>query len=514
LALGLGIGLYVLKPKLKTFEDYQRKSEQAVVDAEAQAIKIKEETRFRIQSYKTRSIETEEKLKDKFKRIEQLIISKEEQLQKKDHKKSEIAALYEQEAKMIEDLKQRNVQGRKDYIQHLLQKTGQTGEKIKEEILQLLQRDLELTREERLHKLEESLNEEKVRIAKNMVASAIQRYSNPTSVEKKSTVITLQRDETKGRLLGKKAENLLVLEELTGADIIFNDAPNTIIVSCFDLVKKHNTVEVINKLIKERLITPDKVRQKMKEVEAETERTLIRIGRDAIRNLEMENRNLPPDFARLIGRLKFRSSYGQNILKHSFEVGNFTVMLGGELGADLETCKVGGFLHDLGKAIDQEVTGSHDVLTKELMEKYGFSENEIHAAWTHHDAIPQKTVEALLVKAGDAISAGRPGARQESIEKYLERIRALEGIANSYEGVSKAFAISAGREVRVLVEPVRLQDQDLPELAKAIADEIQEKVGFPGKIKINVIRRTQNVDYAKSADGKSRTTLNKTKPQA
>jgi ribonuclease Y len=188
------------------------------------------------------------------------------------------------------------------------------------------------------------------------------------------------------------------------------------------------------------------------------------------------------------------------------EVGNFTVMLGSELGLNLETCKAAGFFHDIGKAIDQEVGGSHDALTKEIMEKYGFSEEEIHAAWTHHDAAPQRTPEAMLVKAGDAISAGRPGARAESIEKYLERIRALETISSSYEGVSKAYAISAGREVRVITEPSKLKDSDLHDLAGNIAREIEENLTYPGKIKINVIRRTQSVDYANRVPGPSKGT--------
>jgi ribonuclease Y len=206
----------------------------------------------------------------------------------------------------------------------------------------------------------------------------------------------------------------------------------------------------------------------------------------------LEYRKFPPEFKEILGRLKYRTSYGQNILKHCFEVGYFTLLLGNELGLSEEICKIGGFFHDLGKAIDQEDGRPHDILTKEIMERFGiFSWEEVHAAWTHHDAIPIETAEALLVKAGDAISAGRPGARQETIEKYLARVMAIESIARSYEGVAKTYAISGGRELRVLVDPVRLGDSNLPELATEIAREIEQNVAYPGQIRVNVIRRIQ-----------------------
>lgn len=505
LAAGAAIGLFLIKPRIPmTVGEYERKAEAVIEKNRKEAEKTKEEVKERISGLKLKSAEDEERLKERFKRLEALLSSKEEHLGRKELKLKEMKQMLDGEAEAVRALRQKNKDAEKAYTAKLAQKTGQNTEQIKDQMLASLQRELELEGKDKLRGYEERLNEEKERIAKNMITDVIQRYSGPTSVEKRATSITVPRDEIKGRLLGKNAENIKLLEELTEVDIIFNDAPNTIIISCFDLVKKHIAREAVMKLMKERVVTPDKVRFKLKEAETETEKTLVKIGQEIIKKLELDHRNLPPEFARIMGRLQFRTSYGQNIFKHSFEVGNFTVMLGSELGLDMETCKVGGFFHDLGKAVDQETGGSHDVLTKEIMEKFGFSEEEIHAAWTHHDSLPQKTPEALLVKAGDAISATRPGARQESIEKYLERIRALESISSSYEGVNKAYAISAGREVRVIVEPSKLEDNDLPDLAKNIASEIQENVGFPGKIKINVIRRTQSTDYANRIPGPSR----------
>jgi len=510
LAIGAPVGFYVLRPgKTMTEAEFQRKAAGLIEKSGLEAEKVHSAVEGRIIADKTRSAEDEVKIGERLKRVEALLQTKEQNLQKRVDKLQEIKKRLDEEMRVIAELKEAGAETEKKFTIKLAEKTGQGIPQIKAQMLDELERDLVLEREDKMRKYEDTLNEEKERIAKNMITDVIQRYSNPTSVEKKATSITVARDDDKGKILGRNAENIKLLEELTGVDIIFNDAPNTIIISCFDLVKKHIAREVISKLIRERIVTPDKVRLKLKEAENETDRTLTRIGQDVIRKLELESRKLPPELAKILGRLQFRTSYGQNILKHSLEVGNFTVMLGSELGLNIETCKIGGFFHDLGKAVDQEVGGSHDVLTKEIMEKFGFSEEEIHAAWTHHDSLPQRTPEALLVKAGDAISATRPGARQESIEKYLERIRALENISSSYEGVSKAFAISAGREVRVIVEPGRLKDEDLSHLAKNIATEIQENVGYPGKIKINVIRRTQTADYANRIPGPTKKQIKK-----
>lgn len=496
--LGFGLGYTVLRSRKGVhLESYQKKADELLEKSRQEAGTIKENNQKRVKEITSYMVDFEEKNKLQCEKLEKLIVSKEEQLQGKEVKVQESRSRVDEEAQKVEALKAAMKQLEQDLLKKLLAKTGKQIEEAKNEVIFELQRDLELEQEDKLRKYEEYLKEEKVRIAKDMITSVIQRYSAPTSVDKKSTAIEVSRDEAKGKVLGRNAENILLLEELTGTDIIFNDAPNTIIVSCFDLVRRHIARETIMKILKEKAVTAIKVREKHAEATRETERTLVRIGRETVKMLGLEARNYPEDFMRVIGRLKFRTSYGQNILKHSFEVGYFTLMLGGELNLDMTTCKIGGFFHDLGKAIDQEVGGSHDVLTREIMEKYPFSEDEIHAAWAHHDAVPQRTAEALLVKAGDAISAGRPGARQESIEKYIERIQAIEKISSSYEGVSKTFAISAGREVRVMVDPQQMNDGQLLPLAKSIASDIQSNVAYPGKIKVNVIRRTKNVDYAK-----------------
>lgn len=499
LVLGLFLGLFVLRP-WKTYDlaQFQHKADQALAKNAAEAEKIRQQSQKRIVEIRQYLSELEENSKIQQEKLENLTSSKEEQLSHKNINNQKIQASLDDELKTVDALRQQAKTLEEKVRQKLITKSNTSFSDAKKEIQSHLEHDLELERDDHLVKYIEYLEEEKERLVKNIISNVIQRYSAPTSVEKRNSTITVNQDEHKARIIGKNAEIVLFIEETTGVDIIFNDAPDAIIVSCFDLVKRHIARETILKLLKERVVTKEKAEQKLKEAQAETEKILIQIGRDTVQMLELEDRKFPDEFLRIIGRLKFRTSYGQNILKHSFEVGYFTLMLGSELGLDMMTSKIGGFFHDLGKAIDQEVGGSHDVLTKEIMEKYGFSEEEIHAAWTHHDAIPQKTAEAMLVKAGDAISAGRPGARAESIEKYLERIHAIEGIAMSYEGVAKTYAISAGREVRVIVDPQQLKDDYMHPLAQNIAEEIQENVAYPGKIKINVIRRIKNVDYAKA----------------
>jgi ribonuclease Y len=496
---GIAVGYFVSTKKGGiTMEQYREKADNKITKTREMAQQIKKETKEKTENLKIRNEEEEKRLKEQFKRVENLIVSKKEQIIKKEARKQVLKDMIGEEENKIKALEEKNGRNKEERTAKLSQMASLPMETASEQVIDELKRDLELMREERIKKYERYLEDEKVRIAKNIIVNAIQRYSSPTSVEKKSLTVTVPRDDLKSLIIGENAKNLLLLEELTDCDIIFNDAPNSIIISCFDLVKKHIARETILKLLKEKVVNENKIKQKIEQVKVEMEKLLIKIGRNVVDKLELKNRKFPDNFYKIIGRLQFRTSYGQNIIKHSMEVGYFALMLGGELNVNLQTCRVGGFLHDVGKAIDHEIGEPHDQLSKKIMEKFEFSWEEVHAAWTHHDAIPIETAEAMLVKAGDAVSAGRPGARQETLEKYLERIAALEEIGNSYEGVNKAYAISAGREIRILVEPTELDDENLRDLARGIADDIEENVSYPGKVKVNVIRKTQSIDYAKS----------------
>ncbi|MBU0668156.1 DUF3552 domain-containing protein [Patescibacteria group bacterium] len=498
-AIGGGIGYFLSNAKKDlTIESYKEKADKKIEKAKTEAAVIKEEADRRSQSLIQKAIEDEARLKEQFKKREQLIISKEEQVKRRETQVQEVKSYVNDIISAIEEVKKENDRAKQQFAEKLSKKTGITPEKAREQALENLARDLELMREERLRKYEEYLEEDKMRLAKDILVGAIQRYSAPTSVEKRSLAIVVPRDDMKAKILGVDARHLHILEELTECEIVFNDAPNTIIISCLDLVKKHIARETVMKLINERVVNEAKVRQTIELVQKEMEQLLIKIGKDTIKQLGMDKRKYSDNFYRTMGRLQFRTSYGQNIMKHSLEVGYMTLMIAGEIGADMGISRVAGFFHDLGKAIDHEVGEPHDQLTRKIMEESGgFSHEEIHAAWNHHDAIAHESAESMLVKAADAISAGRPGARQETLEKFLEHIRMIEGVANSYEGVKKTYAISAGRELRVFVEPQELDDEHLPELARSIAGEIQEQKAYPGKVKVNIIRRTNSVEYAK-----------------
>lgn len=495
--IGAAVGYYLLYRRANiTLEDYEKKAAAKIEKTKLEADQVILESTERAKIAQTRSKEREASFKSQAERINKLIISKEEQVKRREEMIAALKIIFGEEEKTVETIKGKNGQQKDSFKEKLAERAGLGLEQAKTEVINELEADLAVMKEERMTRNLQYLEDEKMKIAKNIIIESIQKYGNPTSVEKKALTIIVERDEHKARIIGYNAENLLILEELTECEIIFNDGPKTIDVSCFDLYKKQIAYITIQKLLREKFVNRERIVKTIEDAKKELEKALIKKGRETIESIHL-NRTFPDEFYKIVGRLQLRSSYGQNIMKHSVEVGLFTMMLGAEIGADTEICKIGGFLHDLGKAIDHEVGDPHDHLTKAIMEQYGFSPEEVHAAWTHHDAIPLETAEAELVKAADAISAGRPGARQETLEKYLKRIRALEEIANSYEGVSKAYAISAGRELRIIVEPKELDDEHLPELATTIAEEIEEKVTYPGKIKVNVIRTTKNVEFAK-----------------
>jgi len=485
--------------KSLSLESYKERSDKQAKKAKEEIKSIELNAKERVEKTKQRIFEYEEKVQQQLKKREALIESKEDQVKRKEGQFGTIKGEFKLITKEVDQLENKNEDIKKEFKIKLYNKTGFSEKGAKEEVMEKTIRDLELMKDDRLRRTEEYLEENKVRIAKDILVDAIQRYSAPTSVEKQSLAVIVKRDELKGKIIGPEAKFLKLLEELTECEIIFNDAPNTIIISCMDLVKKHIARETILKLLKEKDVTEEKIKRTIEVVKKEMELLLIKIGKDTIKKLGLDKRRkYPDDFCKIMGRLQFRTSYGQNIMKHSYEVGFFTLMLAGEIGANMEISRIAGFFHDLGKAIDYEEQKPHDYLTKEIMENVGgFSEEEIHAAWNHHDAIEHKSAESMLVKAADAISAGRPGARQETLEKFLEHVRMIESVASSYEGVKKSYAISAGRELRVFVEPQSLKDKHLVDLAKSIAGEIEEQKAYPGKIKINIIRRTNSIEYAK-----------------
>lgn len=484
--------------KKKLFDFEKRKK-----DAEDLMVKNREEGESMIKEAGKKAEERKERIaleiknrEERIKKIEEVLKHKEEYLSKKQARNNEIKlklAAYKEESSGIQEATKKV---EKKFTEKLSEKTGLNTRDLKEEIINKYQKELEEEAEERLANIETDVKENAQKTAKTILITVMQRLCSPTSVESKVILIHVPKDYIKGKIVGKEGRNIEEFEKDLEVDIIFNDLPETISVSGYNLVNRRIAEKAIQKLIKEKGdITTEMVKRSIKIAAGEMEKELFEIGKAVTEKLGVKN--LPKDLMATIGRLQYRTSYGQNIMKHSMEVSYIATMLGGELGLNMNVCKIAGFLHDLGKAIDQDpnVQGAHDFLTKELMEKYKFSEEEVHAAWTHHDSAAQKTPEALIVKAADAVSAGRPGARQESIEKYSERIQALEETAKNFKGVKKSYAISAGREIRVIVNPEEISDEGLVGLAGQIAEKIEAEISYPGKIKVNAIRRT---DYAES----------------
>ncbi|MFA7278031.1 MAG: Rnase Y domain-containing protein [Candidatus Gracilibacteria bacterium] len=469
--------------------------------AKKEADQLKRSTLEKIEGLKKTNEESMKTFQEFLNKVEESVKSKEDLLLKKENKLQEVkgALEVEQRKKSEEEIRFKSLSGQK--TQTLEKKVGKKSEELKLEMIQNLENELHEDNEYKLKKLEEYHKEYAEKEARNTVLSALQRLSTSTSNEKKGLQVKVMNDANKPNVVGLNGENILFLEEqMDGVDVVFNDFPGVVTVSHYNLITRHITKKTLEKLFDYRgRITKEVVTLKIEEAKKDTDRELMAIGREALKRMNIK-RQMPDECLQVIGRLQFRTSYGQNIMRHSYEVGIFALMMAYELGLDIETAKISGFLHDLGKAIDQnpDIIGAHDYLTKELMEKFHcFHDQEIHAAWTHHDSEPPKTPEAFLVKGADAISAGRPGARAESLDKYVERLNALQDIALSYEGVDKVSAMSAGRELRVMVNPGTIHDKEMQPLADVIAGEIKENVAYPGYVRVNIIRTTKSADIAR-----------------
>jgi ribonuclease Y len=426
---------------------------------------------------------------------------KEQTLKKRDAKNTAIKYKYEKLEAEINVLKVALAQRRESLENELTKKAGLTAGEAKEVISIDLEKDYSPFFEQSGNKYVENCKEIAHKQAIHFLKSIMQKYAEPSSVDHLDKTIKVPRDVIKGKLIGRGAKNLVYLEEQTGADIIFEDQRGFITVSCFNLFIQETVKNAIIKLMRLDKIDTEAIDKALFDARSELDVKLQKIGTKAADIIGIENRD--PELMKLIGRLKYRTSYGQNILYHSMEKAYFSAQMAAEIGADTEVAKLGGFFHDLGKAIDQEVEGSHDYLSKELLEKFGFSYEVVHAAWTHHDAIPIETVEAQIVKAADAISAGRPGARTESAQMYVERIQGLEKIAYETKGVKKAFALSAGRELRTIIDENTVKDEEMQAIAEKMASEIEANLAYPGKIKVNLIRTVESIDYANKGASKS-----------
>jgi ribonuclease Y len=502
LVIGSGTG-YLLSTHFQKNKkrELEFKTARLIQAAKNQIIKVESEISEVEIRLKRRISDLDASYQDSFDGLKKRIELKESSLQKREQKNAERQQVLEQYQAEMTSFKISSAQKREMLENALTEKAALTLGEAKEEILANLENEArpyhELVANKLVENTKENANKESIHILK----SIMQKYSEPSSVDHLDKTLKVTKDAVKGKIIGRGAKNLVYLEEKTGADIIFEDEAGIITVSCFNLVIQETVRMTLQKLMREPVINPEVIDRVYETARVELDKKLEQIGIKASEVIGIEKRD--PELMKLIGRLKYRTSYGQNILYHSLEIAYFSALMAAEIGADIEIAKIGGFFHDIGKAIDQEVPGSHDYLGKEILEKFGYSWEIVHAAWTHHDAIPIETVEAQIVKAADAISAGRPGARTESAQMYVERIQGLEKIALSTEGVKKAFALSAGRELRTIIDENKVSDEMMIDLAQKMANEIEQTLAYPGKIKVNLIRTLEAIDFANKGATKS-----------
>jgi len=467
----------------------------AVKTAEAKKkeslLEIKEES---IKNKNELEKETKER-RAELQRYEKRVLSKEEALDKKseaiEKRESGFAAKEEQlkqrETKVEELSKQR--------VQELERISGLTSEQAKEYLLKTVEEDVKHDTAKMIKELETQAKEEADKKAKEYVVTAIQRCAADHVAETTISVVQLPSDEMKGRIIGREGRNIRTLETLTGVELIIDDTPEAVVLSGFDPIRREVARIALEKLIVDGRIHPARIEEMVEKAQKEVE-TMIREEGEAAA-LEVGVHGIHPELIRLLGRMKFRTSYGQNALKHSIEVAQLSGLLAGEIGLDVRVAKRAGLLHDVGKSIDHDVEGSHIQIGVDLCRKYKESATVINAVEAHHGDVEPETLIACVVQAADTISAARPGARRETIETYTNRLKQLEDITNQFKGVEKSFAIQAGREIRVMVVPEQVSDADMVLMARDIAKQIEYELEYPGQIKVNVIRESRVTDYAK-----------------
>jgi ribonuclease Y len=485
IAGGFGVG-YVARNYLtkKTILDAEQKQKEILLKAKDDALKIKEDA--------TRE---EEKKRKYLEEIERDLRRKEETVDRRSENldtEREKIAVKERE---IRDIKNQIMKIKADKQEALLKVAKMKKEEAKELLLSMIEKEY---REDLVNKIKaekQKAKEEAEVFAREILSTVIERLAAEHTAETTVASVTLPSDEMKGRIIGREGRNIQIFEKVTGVDVMIDDTPDTVTISSFDPIRRHVAKVALEKLISDGRIQPTRIEEIVEKVKKDVTQEVKEAGEEAA--YEVGVVGLHPDLIKILGRLKFRTSYGQSVLRHSIEVAQLAGMLASELGADVNVAKKAGLLHDIGKAVDHEVPGAHHHISMDIAKRYGLSETLINAIGAHHEDIEPKTVEAILVRSADAISGSRPGARRESLESYIKRLTELENIANSFNGVDKSYAIQAGREVRIIVRPQDIDDLAALKLAKDIAKKIEQDLQYPGTIKVNVIRETRAQEYAK-----------------
>ena len=488
----------------------KRVAEAQIGSAEAEAKRIVDEAVKTAENKKRESLlsakeeinrnrnEAERELKERrseISRQERRLQQKEDALDKKAENMEKIEETLSRKIKEADEEKEKIAGIHKAQIELLERLSGLTAEEAKEYLLKNIEDEVRHEAAIMIKEIETQAKEEADKRAKNIISAGIQRCAADHVAETTVSVVSLPNDEMKGRIIGREGRNIRTLETLTGIDLIIDDTPEAVILSGFDPIRREVARVALEKLIVDGRIHPSRIEETVEKARKEVDATIKQEGEQA--TFDTGVHGLHPEIVKLLGKLKFRTSYGQNVLKHSIEVSHVAGIMAGELGVDVATAKRAGLLHDLGKAVDHEIEGSHISIGVDIAKKYNENKEVIHAIEAHHGDVEAKTIIACLVQAADAVSAARPGARRENIEAYIKRLQQLEEIATSFAGVEKSYAIQAGREIRIMVKPEEIGDGDMEFVAREIVKKIESELEYPGQIKINLIRETRTTDYAK-----------------
>lgn len=468
----------------EAMKNAEQKKKETLLEAKEEIHQLRQETEKDLRERRSEVQRQEHRLQQKEESLDRKIDNLEAKEEKLAVRSKEIDAKLEE----CDRLKQSQL----DLLEKI---SGFTKEQAKTHLLQLLDDELTHQKAVKISDFEKQTKEEADRIAKNLVAQAIQRCAADHSSEMTVSVVALPNDELKGRIIGREGRNIRALETATGVDLIIDDTPEAITLSSFDPVRREIARVALEKLILDGRIHPARIEETVAKANAEVEAIIKQTGEEAMINSGIHN--LHPELVKLLGKLRYRTSYGQNVLNHSLEVCYISGLLAAEMGVDVTLAKRAGLLHDIGKALDHEQEGSHIQLGVEVAKKYRENDIILNAIHAHHGEVEPKSIIAFIVQAADAISAARPGARRENIENYIKRLEKLEEIANSFNGVEGSFAIQAGREIRIVVKPEAVTDDQMVLMSHQIAERIENELEYPGQIKVNVIRESRAVDYAK-----------------
>ncbi len=471
----------IINDSIKAAESKKR---EAVLEAKEEIHKDRADLEREIKERRSEVQKTERRLTQK----EETLDRKTDAAEKKNEELTRRLAKVQKSHDEAEQYKQQQ-------LERLESISGLTRDEAKTFLVNSIEQEAQHDAAVKLREIQQRTKDEAEKYAREMISSAIQRCAADHVAEATVSVVPLPNDEMKGRIIGREGRNIRTLETLTGVDLIIDDTPEAITLSCFDPVRREIARLTLEKLIIDGRIHPARIEEMVEKSRREVEQIIKQEGERAV--LETGVHGLHPELIKLLGRMRYRTSYGQNVLQHSIEVSHIAGILAAELGVDVNQAKRAGLLHDIGKAVDREMEGSHVDIGVDLCKRYHEHNNIIHAVQAHHGDVEPKTIVACLIQAADAISAARPGARRENLEAYIKRLEKLEKIANSTQGVSSSYAIQAGREIRIIVNPEHVSDADMIVLSREIAKKIENELEYPGQIKINMIRETRAVEYAK-----------------